>query len=323
MLKTCLIISILSFWMISSTQQEKFPETEITNGLIRTRLYLPDSNKGYYQATRFDWSGIISSLEYEGHSFYGQWFEKYSPTTHDAIMGPVEEFAPIGYSEARTGESFLKIGVGALARPDESEYNSFKLYTITNPGKWRIRTKADQVQYVQELNDKEYSYEYHKTIQLTKGKPELVLIHTLKNTGKKTIETTVYNHNFLVIDNQATGPGFVVNFPDNIKGAGRGFGEIARIQDNKLIFLRELNQGESVYCDGLLRLNNNTPDYDLNLENSKTGAGVRIRCDQPILKLVFWASLKTVCPEPYIHIKVEPGKEFNWKISYEYYSRKD
>jgi hypothetical protein len=90
-----------------------------------------------------------------------------------------------------------------------------------------------------------------------------------------------------------------------------------------LIFLREINKGESVYCGGLQGLNNNTPDYNLSVENRKTGAGVRIRCDQPLLKLVFWASLKAVCPEPYIQIKVEPGKEFNWTISYEYYIIKE
>src|SRR5665647_447674 len=285
--------------MISAIPPEKFPEAEITNGLIRAHFYLPDSNKGYYQATRFDWSGVISSLEYDGHSFYGQWFEKYSPITHDAVMGPVEEFAPIGYSEAKSGGNFLKIGVGMLSKPDEAAYNSFKLYTIANPGKWKIKKKADQIQFVHKLNDSEYSYEYHKTIQLTKGKPELVLTHSLKNTGKKTIETTVYDHNFLVIDKQLTGPGYVVHFPENVKGTGRGFGEIARIQDDELIFLRELNQGESVYCAGLQGLNNNAPDYNLSVENIKTGAGVRIRCDQPLLKLVFWASLKTVCPEPY------------------------
>ena len=309
--------------MISAIPPEKFPEAEITNGLIRAHFYLPDSKTGYYQATRFDWSGVIKSLEYEGHSFYGQWFDKYSPTTHDAIMGPVEEFAPVGYSEAKSGESFLKIGVGTLSKPDESAYNSFKYYSISNPGKWKIKKKADQIQFVQELNDSEYSYKYCKTLSLTKGKPELVLTHSLKNTGKKTIETTVYNHNFLVIDRQLTGPGFVVKFPENVKGTGRGIGEIAQIQDSKLIFLRELKNGESVYCSGLQGLNNNTPDYNLIVENTNTGAGVRIRCDQPMLKLVFWASFKTVCPEPYIQIKVEPGKEFSWKISYEYYIKKD
>lgn len=319
MKKTYLTFSILSCLMISATQPEKFPEAEITNGLIRAHFYLPDSDKGYYQATRFDWSGVISNLEFAGHSFYGQWFEKYCPTTHDAVMGPVEEFAPVGYSEVKPSENFLKIGVGTLTKPDESAYNSFKLYAIANPGKWKIKTKADQIQFYHELKDPEYSYEYSKTLRLSKGKPELVLIHSLKNTGKKTIETTVYNHNFLVIDKQLTGPGYVVRFPENVKGTGRGFGEIVRIQDDELIFLRELNQGESVYCGGLEGLNNNAPDYNLSVENRKTGAGVRIRCDQPMLKLVFWASKKTVCPEPYIQIKVEPGKEFNWKISYEYY----
>ena len=322
MKKTYLIIGILSCLMISATQQEEFPEAEITNGLIRAHFYLPDSNKGYYRATRFDWSGVISSLEYEGHSFYGQWFENYSPTTHEAVMGPVEEFAPIGYSEATSGGNFLKIGVGMLAKPNESAYNSFKLYAIANPGKWKIKKKADQIQFVHQLDDPEYSYKYCKTIRMTKGKPELVLTHTLKNTGKKTIETTVYNHNFLVIDQQLTGPGYVVKFNENIKGTGRGFGEIARIQDNELIFLRELKQGESIYSNGLQGLNNNAPDYNLSVENRTTGAGVRIRCDRPMLKLVFWASLKTVCPEPYIQIKVEPGKEFSWKISYEYYTIK-
>jgi len=130
MKKTYLIICILSCLMISATQHEEFPEAEITNGLIRAHFYLPDSKAGYYQATRFDWSGVILSLEYEGHSFYGQWFEKYSPTTHDAVMGPVEEFAPVGYSEATSGGSFLKIGVGTLTKPNESDYNSFKLFLL-------------------------------------------------------------------------------------------------------------------------------------------------------------------------------------------------
>jgi hypothetical protein len=321
--KTYLIISMLSCLVISAAAQEKLPVAEITNGLIRAHFYLPDSKAGYYQATRFDWSGIISSLEYDGHSFYGQWFETYSPTTHDAVMGPVEEFAPIGYNEATSGGDFLKIGVGMLAKPDESAYNSFKLYPIANPGKWKIKKKAGQIQFAHKLDDSEYSYEYCKTLKLTKGKPELVLTHTLKNTGKKTIETAVYDHNFLVIDNQIAGPGYVVNFPENVKGTGKGFGEIARLQDNKLIFLRELNRGESVYCSGLLGLGNNVPNYDLSVENRKTGAGVRIRCDQPLLKLVFWASFKTVCPEPYIQIRVEPGKAFSWKISYEYYTTKN
>jgi hypothetical protein len=61
-----IIIFISSCLMISATQPQKFPEAEITNGLIRAHFYLPESGKGYYQGTRFDWSGITTSLEYKG-----------------------------------------------------------------------------------------------------------------------------------------------------------------------------------------------------------------------------------------------------------------
>jgi len=73
----------------------KFPQTEISNGLIHAKIYLPDLHEGYYRGSRFDWSGNIASLDYNGHNYFGQWFSKYDPEIHDAIMGPVEEFTPL------------------------------------------------------------------------------------------------------------------------------------------------------------------------------------------------------------------------------------
>ena len=48
-----------------------FPSTEIANGQIRIRIYLPIAQNGYYRGTRFDWSGVVYSLQYKGHSYYG------------------------------------------------------------------------------------------------------------------------------------------------------------------------------------------------------------------------------------------------------------
>ena len=56
-----------------------FPQAEISNGQIRVKLYLPDAKNGYYRGTRFDWSGVIASLEYKGHNFYGPWFDRTDP----------------------------------------------------------------------------------------------------------------------------------------------------------------------------------------------------------------------------------------------------
>ena len=198
------------------------PQAEISNGLVRAKLYLPDAQDGYYRATRFDWSGVISSLEYKGHNYFGKWFERYDPKIHDAIMGPVEEFltngAGLGYTEAKAGESFVRIGVGAARKPEEPRYRQFVTYEITDNGKWTVRKGADWVEFTHELQDTSgYAYIYRKTVRLTEGKPEMVLEHSLKNTGRKTIETSVYNHNFYVIDGQPTGPDVVVKFPFEVR----------------------------------------------------------------------------------------------------------
>ena len=66
------------------------PQAAISNGTLDAKLYLPDSASGYYRGTRFDWSGVIHSLRYRGHEYFGTWFERYDPKTHDAITGPVE-----------------------------------------------------------------------------------------------------------------------------------------------------------------------------------------------------------------------------------------
>ncbi len=52
------------------------PEAGISNGSIDAKLYLPDADRGYYRGTRFDWSGVIPSLRYKGHEYFGQWFER-------------------------------------------------------------------------------------------------------------------------------------------------------------------------------------------------------------------------------------------------------
>ncbi len=121
-----------------------FPQAQITNGQIRARLALPDAQKGFYRGTRFDWSGVILSLEYKGHNYYGPWFDKTDPKVRDfvydgpgivagpcsAITGPAEEFSTnnrgLGYDEAKAGGTFIKIGVGVLRKPETGNYDQLQ-----------------------------------------------------------------------------------------------------------------------------------------------------------------------------------------------------
>jgi len=320
MKKIC-IIFILSFLFISATTFVNPPEVEITNGLVHARIYLPDADNGYYRGSIFDWSGVIPDLTCNGHSYYGQWNPNYAPRIHDAIMGPVEDFLPVGFTEAKPGESFLKIGIGILERPDTAAYSIVPPYEILNGGKWEVKTNPASVEFLHTLNDTAYSYVYKKTIELIKGKTEMIISHTLKNTGKKIIETTVYDHNFFMLDKHATGEGFIITLPFNITGEG-GNNELASIDKNQIIFKKTLANNEHVYYGDLHGYRDSAKDYDITVENKNTGAAARITCDKPLAKLSFWCASSTICPEPFIHIKVNPGETFSWRIFYKYYSLK-
>jgi hypothetical protein len=298
------------------------PQAEISNGQVRAKLYLPDSEKGYYRGTRFDWSGVIASLEFKGHNFFGQWFEKYDPKLHDAITGPVEEFlsgdSSVGYEDAASGESFVRIGVGAVKKADGSKYQRFHTYDIADPGKWSIRRGPDWIEFSHELADTAgYSYVYRKTVRLTAGKPELTLEHSLRNTGRKQIQTSVYNHDFFMLDGLPTSPDVVVRFPFEPQ-AKNNFGALAEIRGRELVYLKELEGRETVSSE-LTGYGATASDFDFRVENRRAGVGVRQTGDRPMSKVFFWSPRTTVCPEAYVDLKVDPGQETHWRISYEFY----
>jgi len=295
------------------------PQTEISNGLITAKLYLPDAEQGYYRGSRFDWSGVIPELKYKGHDFFGQWFPRYDPKRNDAICGPTEEFAAINYEQAPVGGEFLRIGIGGLNKPTDERFNRYGYYELSNPGKWTVKKAKDYVVFTHQLKDVDgYSYVYEKKVRLIKGKPQMVLEHKLKNTGKKIIRTDVYNHNFFTIDNQTTGPNSVVKFSFPLREMKED--SLVRINDRQIEFIRELERGESVYFENIQGHSKSVKDYDFRIENIKTGAGVRITCDKPISTLVFWSYVTTQCPEPYIDINIKPGESFSWNITYDFYT---
>ena len=299
---------------------DSFPQADISNGIVTARFYLPDAEKGYYRSTRFDWSGVMPQLECQGHSYFGQWFPRYDPTINDAIMGPVESFWPLGYDRAGAGGSFVVIGVGKVSRPDTAAYSPFKYYPILNAGTWDVKRSRSGIEFRHRLTDTVCSYDYTKKITLIRGRPEMMIGHTLKNTGRTTIETDVYDHNFFLLDSQSVAPGRVMKFIFPLTAEqSRGLGDLAAIAGDSIAVLRSFKGRESVYAV-LHGYSNSASDYDIWLEDHTSGAGVRIAADRPLSKMVFWGSLKVLCPEPYIHISVPPGETFAWTFRYVFYT---
>ena len=299
------------------------PSATIGNGRIRATVLLPDAKTGYYRGTRFDWSGNVSSLTWNGHEYFGQWFERYdNPSHHDAIMGPVEEFqtgsAALGYAEAPAGGTFVRIGVGVLRKPAEAAFRRFETYEIVDPGKWTTKSGADRVDFTHELSHPAgYAYVYRKTLRLDGD--TLVIEHELKNTGTKRIDTDVYNHNFFTLDRRTTGPDVVVRFP--FEPRARRPLKLLALKGREIAPLREFAAGESDFTE-LEGFGADASHYGFEVENRATGAGVRVSGGRPLTKYIFWASVKTICPEGYIDVSADPGKASIWTQTYAFYDAK-
>lgn len=307
-----------------AAQTGKEPMAEISNGQIQARLYLPHAETGYYRATRFDWSGVVSSLEYRGHNYFGVWFARYDPKGHDSITGPVEEYrtgeSALGYDEAKVGGSFIRIGVGVLRKPEEPRFQQFKTYDIVDPGQWTVRPSADAVEFTHVVSDTAsgYGYRLRKIVKLMPGAPRMVIEHVLTNTGKKRIDTNVYNHNFFVLDGQTPGPDVTLKFPFDLVGKGDLRG-LAEIRGKELAYLQEMPVRGSIITE-LTGFGTAASDFDIRVENRKSGAGVRVTADRPLSRLVFWSQRPVLSPEPYIEMSIEPGRESSWRLTYDFYT---
>ena len=310
------------------------PQAHISNDQLRATVCLPDANGGFYRGTRFDWSGVVSSLQYQGHQYYGAWYTQVVPTVHDftydgvnivagaqsAITGPAEEFPqPQGYDSAQVGETFVKIGVGVLRRADDSPYSCYRDYEIVDTGAWKVRTSDRSVEFEQDVTDARSGcgYRYRKTLSLGSARPQLVIEHRLWNTGRRPIDCEQYNHNFLTLDRVSVGPDFTLTFPFRVRAAAAP--DIVKIRGQQISFVRPM-ANQDVAGFAIAGFEDAARDYDITIENRSVGAGLRITGSRPMTRLAVWAIRSVLSIEPFIDVSVSPGGGvMAWTYTYTYH----
>jgi hypothetical protein len=300
------------------TQKEQpkmdVPQLTISNDVLKLTLYLPDAEKGYYRGTRFDWSGMIARAELGGRTVFGPFRAKFDPTLHDHVVGPAEEFdidGPAGYAEAKVGEPFMKIGVGLIEKVREDKYGFWNRYKLAKPGPWKVASGKDWVRFEQELALGGYGYVYTKRITL-KG-PSFTLAHTLRNTGTKAIDTVTYCHNFTIIDDEPVGPSYRVVLPFKAGLGPNSKPAEAEVKDGAIAFKGVVKGSVMLFLDGLA---GGAADNAATIENTRTGTALKLKGDRPLVKYNFYAEKTAACPEPFVRLRVEPGKQEEWATEY-------
>src|SRR5262245_37080799 len=300
-------------------EKTKYPQHTLKKGDLTLTIYLPDAAKGYYRGTRFDWSGLVGQATYKGHTFFGPWKATHDPTNAEDADAVAEEFGikePPSYAEAKAGEPFIKIGVGVLEKPKEKEYGFMTRYKILQPGTWKIEKNNIGIEFRQELKGpRDWAYDYTKRIILRKDGASFKIDHRLRNTGGKAIDTEQYCHNFVILDNQPVGPDYLLTFP--FEPVAKRPMESAKINGKRLEFSRELKDGEALFTE-LEGSQAKAQDNRVTVSHRKVSIGLTITGDAPLAHFNFFAVRRSVCPEPFIPVKLAPSKELEWTTYYRF-----
>jgi hypothetical protein len=317
------------------------PTATLSNGQLTVTISLPDAQQGYYRGTRFDWSGIISSLKYKGHEYVTPWSQIYDPAVEDyefrgdqiatgaaaTMVGFPEEFMSMpaktaqGFDEAPVGGTFIKIGAGVLRRPDDKPYSHFRTYEIVDGTQWSVKKTATSISFTQTIHDRGsgYGYVYTKTIALVPGKAELTLQHTLRNTGSKPITGAVYDHNFTRWDNETPGPDYSMHFAFDAKPSRPPGENPLVVYSGRAVTFTHLLSGKEALRSEPVGFGNDAKDYDFRFENTKLGIGLHVTADRPLTGLVIWGIHTAFALEPWIGYDIQPGAAFGWKYDYQAY----
>jgi len=297
------------------------PTAYLTNGAVDLVIFLPDAANGYYRSSRFDWAGLIACASYRGHTYFGEWFHDYDPMVNDAVTGPVEEFRAedgkeLGYADAVAGGEFVKPGVGVLRKTADEPYRFGTVYPIVDHGRWKVKVKDRSVIFTQRLESKTgYAYEYTKVLELDANDPVFRLRHSLRNLGKKPIETNVYDHDFFMLDHKPVGSQNLVTlgFTPTLK---KPLGDAADVHGNVIAFTRTPDREHAAqgYLGGY---SGKQGEYRVEVTDRESGVGILQSSDAPISRAYFWSTATTICPELYIPIRVAPGDSQRWEIRYQ------
>eukprot|EP00536_Pseudo-nitzschia_multiseries_P014567 jgi/Psemu1/152869/gw1.726.11.1 len=130
----------------------------------------------------------------------------------------------LGYQEAKSGESFLKIGVGELIKGSCStcdsaeDYKYSSPYRFAKPPVWTVEYGTDdepdapsiRLSHEAVLGDGKPGYRLEKRVTLHDD--QLLVTNTLTNLGTEEFSTAWYSHHFFTCDTHPVQFGYSVDF---------------------------------------------------------------------------------------------------------------
>ena len=288
----------------------------LKNADLKIYVDLPDEG---YSNSRFDWTGKIKAVEYNGKPITTS--ETPNQTNYQLYgAGFYNEFGietPLGYEETKDGEWFHKIGVGLLKK-EGSVYDFHKHYEI-KPADFEVHTETNKIRFIcTSASVNGYSYVLEKEIELQDH--GFNVRYHLQNTGTKAIVTDEYNHNFILIDNQPIGRDYELDFPFSIKP--KLFNKTVNPEEKVLLGSQDIKFTDTPTTDFFFSnlSGGKSVNAQWELLNRKNNIRISEQGDFATEAINLWGQKDVICPELFIQLNILPGQSKRWSRCYKIYT---
>lgn len=267
-----------------------------------------------YRGARFDWTGFVTQVTLDGrHTFCRP--ESVVPGRGSGGIGLCNEFGieePVGFDRAEPGQCFPKLGVGLLRRPDGRPYDFFRPYEI-EPFPISVEHDGRSARFLAEpLPCRGYAVRLRKSLSVEANR--LRIGYELENLGQERVETTEYCHNFVAVDEHATGPDYELRFGYPVS---LGNPQPVLVATDTAIRWRHGPDGEFyARWSGFPRAGG----HRWELIHLPTGTGMAETDDFVPCRVALWGAAHVISPEVFIGISLAPGESMAWTREYEFFA---
>jgi len=279
------------------------------------QLHIEPPQTGY-SASRFDWTGKIIRVLYQGKEVTGverlEW--QHLPIGGKGLFNEFGMNKPVGFEEIAIGGWFHKIGVGLLKK-EESQYIFNKDYQI-RPAAFNFQEEDKKLTILcQSEMFNGYAYRLRKEIEIFED--HFRILYQLQNTGEKAITTDEYTHNFIAVEKQFIGSDYRLSFPFLIKS--EAFGETVnpegKVEVAQHDFTFNGTPEEQFFFSNLSGTKRVEAVWEL--RHRKSEMGIRETGSFPTQLVNLWGWKHVISPELFFELHVEAGEMCEWTRTYE------
>ena len=289
--------SLAGLALFAALQAQAGERRVLEQGALFVEVTVDDAALAEKFGPRFDRSGSVTKLRWEGQEFVHPW-------------GLADEFGlegdgVLGYDEAGVGGTFLKIGVGELRRLSDVAYFHSERYPVVQQPALEVVAHAESVRVRQTgRHENGYAYAYEKTYRIT-AERALEISYSLRNSGTRAFTVRHYNHNFLRFGDEEPGVEYRVETRFGVRvEVGRGFDA-----DANLFVLRRAGGG---YLSGRPATG---PSSSFTVSTAK--ARLRVEGDFPPVRFAIWVGEGAFSPEVFGEVTLAPAQTAEWRRTYQ------